>query len=152
MVMLSTADEHEDMNLAEDSCTGCHGEGDEGPRFKDIHSGYDRTTDTAKGQKYAEVISVTIDSAVLDGDLLTVDFSVAANAKLPGLDVTAITPTLMVGLYGFDTNDYIVGADERLTDDNGDGKIDNKDQRALEYVVGTDHPRFTTVATAAPGK
>lgn len=146
MAMLSTDDEHEDMNLAEDSCTGCHGEDDEGPRFKDIHSGYDRTIYTAKGQKYSEVISVTIDSAVLDGALLTVDFSAAANAKLPGLDVTDITPTVMVGLYGFDTKDYLVGAHERLTDDNGDGKIDNKDQRALEYVVGTDHPRFTTVA------
>ena len=42
----------------------------------------------------------------------------------------------MVGLYGYDTKDFIIGAHERLTDDNGDGAIDSKDQRALEYVVG----------------
>jgi OmcA/MtrC family decaheme c-type cytochrome len=57
----------------------------------------------------------------------------------------------MVGLYGWDTKDYIIGPHERLTDDNGDGTIDSKDQRALEYVVGADHPRMKTVS-ASGGK
>lgn len=146
MALLSTSDEHEGMNLNEDSCTGCHGEEDEGPRFKDIHSGYDRAIYTASGQKYSEAISVTIDSAAFDGSQLTIQFSAHETPDLAGLDVATITPTVMVGLYGFDTKDYIIGAHERLSDDNGDGKIDNKDQRALEYVAGTEHPRFTTVA------
>ncbi len=34
----------------------------------------------------------------------------------------------MVGLYGYDTKDFIIGAHERLADDNADGVIDNKDQ------------------------
>lgn len=146
MAMLSTSDEHEGINLNEDSCTGCHGEGDEGPRFKDIHSGYDRVVYTSAGLKYADAISVTIDSATFDGNLLTIDFSAVETTDLPGLDVATITPTVMVGLYAFDTKDYLIGAHERLIDDNGDGKIDNKDQRALEYVVGTTNPRFTVVA------
>ncbi len=57
----------------------------------------------------------------------------------------------MVGLYGWDTKDYIVGPHERLMDDNGDGTIDSKDGRALEYVVGEENPRFTTT-TAEGGK
>ena len=48
------------------------------------------------------------------------------------IDVANITPTVMVGLYGWDTKDFIVGPHERLTDDNGDGKIDSDDQRTLE--------------------
>ena len=62
-----------------------------------------------------------------------------------------ISPTVMVGLYGWDTKDYIIGPHERLIDDNADGTIDSSDQRTLEYVVGEEHPRFTTVA-AAGGK
>jgi OmcA/MtrC family decaheme c-type cytochrome len=57
----------------------------------------------------------------------------------------------MVGLYGYDTKDFIIGPHERLTDDNADGAIDSKDQRALEYVVGAEHPRVKTVS-AAGGK
>ncbi len=60
--------------------------------------------------------------------------------------MTTIIPTVMVGLYGFDTKDYIIGPHERLADDNGDGEIDRSDQRALEYEVGAEHPRFVTVA------
>ncbi len=75
----------------------------------------------------------------------------AASEDIEGLDVASISPSVMVGLYGWDTKDYIVGPHERLTDDNGDGTIDNNDQRTLEYVVGAEHPRFTTVS-AAGGK
>jgi OmcA/MtrC family decaheme c-type cytochrome len=53
----------------------------------------------------------------------------------------------MVGLYGWDTKDYLVGPHERLKDDNSDGTIDGSDNRALEYVVGEEHPRFTTVSS-----
>jgi OmcA/MtrC family decaheme c-type cytochrome len=63
-----------------------------------------------------------------------------------GLDVTTITPTVLIGLYGYDTKDYVIGPHERLSDDNGDGTIDNNDRRALEYVVGEEHPRFATVS------
>ncbi len=36
-------------------------------------------------------------------------------------------------------------------DDNGDGTIDSKDGRALEFVVGEENPRFTT-GSAEGGK
>ncbi|UCC64780.1 MAG: hypothetical protein JSV36_06995, partial [Anaerolineae bacterium] len=54
----------------------------------------------------------------------------------------------MVGLYGWDTKDYIIGPHERLFDDNNDGEISRAsgDQRALEAEVGAEHPRVTTVS------
>jgi OmcA/MtrC family decaheme c-type cytochrome len=59
-----------------------------------------------------------------------------------------MVPTVMVGLYGWDTKDYIIGPHERLFDDNGDGEISRAsgDERALEYEVGAEHPRATTVS------
>ena len=55
-------------------------------------------------------------------------------------------PTVLVGLYGWDTKDFIVGVHERLIDDNGDGKINSDDQRTLEFEVGAEHPRMKTVS------
>ena len=121
------------------------------PAFSQIHTGYDKVIYTADGQKYSDAVKVTIDSASLSGNKLNIKFSAAENPDLAGIDVAKISPTVLVGLYGWETKDYLVGPHERLTDDNGDGKIDSSDARALEYVVGAKHPRFTTVS-AANGK
>ncbi len=116
--------------------------------FSEIHTGYDKVIYTADGLKYSDAISVTIDSASFDGTNLNIKFSAAESPDLAGLDVADIVPTVMVGLYGWDTKDYIIGPHERLFDDNGDGEISSSsgDQRTLEYEVGAEHPRFTTVS------
>jgi hypothetical protein len=106
---------------------------------------------TADGKKYSENVTVKIDSASIASNKLNIKFSATRSASLSGLDVTKITPTVLVGLYGYDTKDYIIGPHERLSDDNKDGVIDSKDARALEYVVGTDTARMKTVS-AADGK
>jgi OmcA/MtrC family decaheme c-type cytochrome len=138
---------HDAMNLDTENCTRCH-KGGSVPAFNEIHSGYDKAIYTASGQRYSDAIVVTIDSASMAGNIVTFKFSAAESPDLAGLDVANIAPTVLVGLYGYDTKDYIIGPHERLTDDNGDGKIDSKDQRALEYVVGQNHARFTTVSAA----
>ena len=148
-VALSTIippDLHGSMDLATTDCTTCHAEGGLAPSFKQIHSGYDKAIYTADGMRYSDAVTVTVDSASFADNKLTFKFSAVESPDLEGIDTTTITPTVMVGLYGYDTKDYIVGPHERLVDDNGDGTIDNKDQRALEYVVGEEHPRFTTVS------
>jgi OmcA/MtrC family decaheme c-type cytochrome len=142
---------HGSLDLNTVDCTTCHGEGKGAPTFSQIHTGYDKAIYTADGMKYSEAISVTIDSASFDGTMLNIQFSAGESPDLEGLDAAAITPTVMVGLYGWDTKDFIIGAHERLNDDNGDGTIDSSDQRALEYEVGAEHPRYTTVS-AAGGK
>lgn len=90
------------------------------------------------------MISVTIDSATFDGSMLTFGFSAAQNQELDGVDTSMITPTAMVGLYGWDTKDFLIGAHERLFDDNADGVIDRSDLRTLEAEVGEEHPRMVT--------
>jgi OmcA/MtrC family decaheme c-type cytochrome len=141
-------DTHGTMDLATTDCTLCHGEGKAAAGLSGIHTGYDKAIYTADGVRYSDAISVTVDGADFDGDNLTVQFSAVESTDLEGLDVADIAPTVLVGLYGWDTKDYIIGPHERLFDDNGDGTIDRNDLRAVEYVVGEDHPRFTTVSAA----
>jgi OmcA/MtrC family decaheme c-type cytochrome len=138
---------HASMDLNTVDCTSCHTKGGAAPAFSEIHTGYDKVIYTAAGQKYSEAISVTIDSASFDGSMLNIKFSAAESPDLDGLNVADIVPTVLVGLYGWDTKDFIIGPHERLFDDNGDGTIgDSGDQRTLEYVAGAEHPRFTTVS------
>jgi OmcA/MtrC family decaheme c-type cytochrome len=139
----------EGHDLAAD-CSACHGDGKAAPAFNAIHTGYNKVIYTADGKKYSDVIKVSIDKASFAENKLTFSFSATSSEDL-GLDVKTISPTVMVGLYGWDTKDYIIGPHERLKDDNGDGTIDNKDGRALEYAIGEENPRFTTVS-AADGK
>ncbi|MBW7882518.1 MAG: hypothetical protein H3C34_07765 [Caldilineaceae bacterium] len=146
LTTLVTPEDHEDMDLNTEDCTTCHGSRKKAPGFTDFHTGYDKVIYTADGLKYSDAISVTIDSASFDGSSLTIEFSAAESPDLEGLDVADISPTVLVGLYGYDTKDYIIGPHERLYDDNNDGTIDRNDQRALEFTVGEEHPRLTTVA------
>ncbi|MEJ2211340.1 MAG: hypothetical protein P8129_20190, partial [Anaerolineae bacterium] len=138
---------HESLDLETTDCSMCHSEGGAASPFSEIHTGYDKIIYTADGVRYSDVISVTIDSADFDGDMLDVQFSAVETEDLDGIDVADTVPTVMVGLYGWDTKDYIIGPHETLFDDNGDGDISRDgDFRALEYEVGTDHPRFETVS------
>jgi OmcA/MtrC family decaheme c-type cytochrome len=132
------------------ACNVCHTAGPTGiaPPFSEIHNGYDTTIynpDTL-GVKYSENVTVTIDSASFadNTNTLTIEFSAAGTSG--SLDSADIVPTVLVGLYGWDTKDYYVGPHERNFDDNGDGVVDRNDERNLEYDVGTVHPRFTTVS------
>jgi OmcA/MtrC family decaheme c-type cytochrome len=143
------ADEHEDMDLNTEECSDCHYEGADEGSFRDMHSGYDDIVYTADGVRYSEAISVTITEASFDGTKLSVSFVAGESPDLEGVDATMITPTVLVGLYGYDTKDFIIGAHERLIDDNGDGAVDRSDQRVLEFEVGAEHPRMTTVSAEA---
>ena len=128
-------------------CAGCHKADNSfgAPVFSDIHSGYDKKIYVADGTRYSDIFTATVDSATLASNILTVKFSVTKATGAPAA-VTAVAadvvPTLMVGLYGYDTKDYLVGPHERDADNN----------RLLEFAVNgtTVNPRFETV-TAANG-
>jgi OmcA/MtrC family decaheme c-type cytochrome len=130
-------------------CNGCHEVGGIAGTalFSDIHTGYDVTIYAdAAGTKYSDIFVVTIDNASFAGNTLTIEFSATGSGN--GLTEADIAPTVLVGLYGWDSKDYYVGPHERDFDDNGDGSVTSADQRNLEYVVGrTNHPRFTTVSS-----
>jgi OmcA/MtrC family decaheme c-type cytochrome len=140
---------HDSMDLDTTDCASCHSEAGIAPVFSEIHSGYDKQVYTADGVKYSDAVVITIDDASVANDVVTIQFSAAETTDLAGIDVEDIAPTVMVGMYGWDTKDYIIGPHERLVDDNNDGEISRSsgDQNALEYEAGDDdHPRGTTVS------
>ncbi len=142
---------HDSMDLAKTDCTTCHGTGKSAPAFKAIHTGYDKLIYTDTGVRYSSAISVTITSAAFADNKLNVKFSAGESPDIKGVDVSMITPTVLIGLYGWDTKDFIIGPHERLVDDNKDGVLDSKDSRNLEAVIGAKDARITTVS-AAGGK
>jgi OmcA/MtrC family decaheme c-type cytochrome len=140
---------HGAMDLDTTDCASCHSETGFAPVFSEIHTGYDEAIYTAEGVRYSDAVVVTIDDASVDDYVVTFEFS--ATSDITGIDVEDIEPTVMVGMYGWDTKDYIIGPHERLIDDNGDGAISRSsgDDRALEMSVGDeDFPRGTTVSAA----
>ena len=140
---------HGNMDLETVDCTSCHkAEGGSAPAFNKIHTGYDKVIYAAPDQKYSDAIVVTIDEASVADNKLTIKFSAAEDPDIAGIDAADIVPTVMVGMYGWDTKDFIIGPHERLVDDNGDNVLDSNDSRNLEYTLGTDHPRFTTVSAS----
>ena len=132
-------------------CSNCHSAGRIAPAFSEVHTGYNKMIYAAADLKYSDAIVVTIDDASVADNKLTIKFSAAEVTDLAGIDVADIAPTVLVGMYGWDTKDFIIGPHERLVDDNNDGEIASGDQRTLEYEVGAEHPRAMTVS-AADGK
>ncbi|OGA19936.1 MAG: hypothetical protein A3H32_16725 [Betaproteobacteria bacterium RIFCSPLOWO2_02_FULL_63_19] len=118
-------------------CTICHkASGGAAPSFKTIHlGGYDPKIYSADGVRYSDTFKVAIDSASFANNKLT--FSFSATGTLGSLSAANITPTVMVGLYGYDSKDFIVAAH---------GSTGGK--RNLEYKWGDGNPRFTPVSAA----
>jgi OmcA/MtrC family decaheme c-type cytochrome len=142
-------DTYEDVSIG---CNTCHTDAG-GAAFSSIHTGYDPIiyTDDNDGTKISEDITVSIDSAALNGYILSVAFSATGTANGGSLDSADIMPGVLIGLYGQATKDYLVGPHARDVD--GD--------RNLEFdVVGsaggtdwtTDHPRLAVdAANSTPG-
>ena len=129
---------HSGMDLNTQNCAGCHRDGGLAPAFKRIHTGYDPVIYAdALGTRYSDVFTVSIDDASLAGNILTIKFSAKKNVDKTKLGASNIIPTVMVGLYGYDTKDFIVGPHGRDADKN----------RFLEFPIDgkTTNPRFTVV-------
>jgi OmcA/MtrC family decaheme c-type cytochrome len=127
------------MDLNTEDCASCHTEGGDAPSFSELHSGYDKHIYAdATGIRYSDVFSVTVDAADFTDNVLTIDFSATKNADITDLNPADIIPTVMVGLYGYDTKDFIVSPHSRDADDN----------RLLEFQINgeTTNPRFTVVS------
>ena len=136
------------------ACNVCHSVAGGLPVFSTIHTGYDKAIYAAADQKYSDAITVSIDNATLNGYDVTIEIS--ANGTAGGLDSANIVPALLVGLYGYDTKDFIVNGHDRW-DSNCNGTIsrNDNDQPIGEYVVGDEvagcpNPYFTLVSEA-PG-
>lgn len=132
---LSTVVPH---NIPTAECNTCHAAGNIGPTFTAIHAGYNPMIYAANGDKYADKITASVDSATLTGNVLDIKLSAAGTAGT--LKAVDVVPTVMVSFYGYDTKDYIVS--NHTSDANG---------KKMEKVIGTANPLFTEVATGTPG-
>jgi len=119
-------------------CNSCHN-GSIAVSISSIHNGYDPEIYDAAGNRYADAFPVTVDAASFDAatNVLTFEFSATEAIPNPDFDPADIVPQVLIGLYGYNTKDFIVYGHERV-----DGVAQ------LEYNVdGTNaNPRFTTVA------
>lgn len=132
------------------TCNGCHKVGGAGPEFSEIHLGYDPEIYSAEGVKWSDATTVSIDSVSYDA--LNYDLTIGLSADGP-LDVT---PAILIGLYGWDTSQYIVNGHDRW-DANGNGTISrgDGDPPKGEYVIGEvfdePNPYWTLEAGTIPG-
>jgi len=96
------------------TCTTCHSvAGGAASVFSVYHTGYDKIIyGDAAGTKYSAAITVTIDNASFVDNTNTLTFGFHATGSLGGLSSANIVPTVLVGLYGFDTKDYLFGPHE----------------------------------------
>jgi OmcA/MtrC family decaheme c-type cytochrome len=135
-----------DMTL---TCTTCHGDPavPTALAFDELHTGYDVRISDASGQKYGDLYTVSIDQVTLNGDLLTVNFT---------SNDAAITPELLVSLYGWDSKHFIIGSHTR---DGSDLCFNSRSGTTagcdMEYVPessgGSANPLFTEDPASVPG-
>jgi OmcA/MtrC family decaheme c-type cytochrome len=99
---------HADYGNTNPTCTvNCHGSA--APSFKTLHPGFDKVIYADAATRYNKLFAVVIDSAALTRNTLNVKFHATED---PGSSVAEnpddIVPTLLVGLYGWDTKDFYV--------------------------------------------
>jgi OmcA/MtrC family decaheme c-type cytochrome len=150
---------HSNVDLETQECNVCHSVGGQiGPLFSKLMPGYDPLIYADnEGTKYSEIFHAKIDSAEYADNILTVSFHFEEDAVVvnpTAFSVTDINPYLMVGLYGYDTKDFIIDGHARTSDTNGDGVIsrqsgDASDLEATIISETSDNPRFTI--DSAPG-
>jgi OmcA/MtrC family decaheme c-type cytochrome len=116
------------------NCFSCHTPTSGLSTFTDFHTGYDKLIYTDNGVKYSSAITVTIDNVSFVDNTNTLSFGFHATGSAGGLSATNIRPTVLVGLYAFDTKDYLFGPHEseggrRLLEFNIDNTSNNNSTR-----------------------
>ena len=113
-------------NVTATPCNNCHKDpaaGGIGKTFSQIHTGYDPKIYDTAGEKYADGIAVSIDSATYTAAANTIDIAFSATGSVGGLNATDIVPTVQVALYGYNTKDFIASNHDRDADGNRLGEF-----------------------------
>ncbi|MDH4192175.1 MAG: hypothetical protein OEW21_18460, partial [Betaproteobacteria bacterium] len=141
-------------NLRTTNCSSCHSTAaGAAPTFTALHNGgRDEKIYASDGTRYSDTFLVTVDSASIASNVLSLSFSATGSVTVGGNTMAAATivPTILVGLYGYDTKDFIVAAHGYDSADPATRK------RNLEYVwdsTASTNPtnRFTQVSKATDG-
>jgi OmcA/MtrC family decaheme c-type cytochrome len=128
-------------------CTNCHNAAGSLPVFSAIHTGYDKVIYGVPGTKYSTDITVTIDNVSFVDNTNTLTFGFQATGSLGGLSSASITPTVLVGLYGFDTKDYLFGPHESYPQSYPDNALRGK--RYLEFNTDPNASASTKASNSA---
>jgi len=118
-------------------CNTCHSAAAAfAPVFSAIHTGYDtKIYGDATGTKYSTAISTTIDNVSYADNTNTLSFVVSATGSLgvggQAASSANMVPSVLVGLYGYDTKDYLFGPHE------SEG---SPSKRLLEFSTATPAP------------
>lgn len=98
-----------------------------GPSSRTIHSGgYDPKIYTSTGEKYSTAMTADVGAVSFDSATNKLNIKLTAKGTQGSLAASNITPTFLVGLYGYDSKDFLVAAHGTNADK----------QRNLEYVWG----------------
>ena len=127
------------------TCTTCHSvAGSAASVFSVYHTGYDKIIyGNATGTKYSTAITVTIDNVSYVDNTNTLQFGFhAAGGSFGGVNSANIVPTILVGLYGFDTKDYLFGPHE------SEG---SPSKRLLEFSTATPAPANNSTRITVTG-
>lgn len=123
------------------TCSVCH-DGGAAPKFSKLHTGgYDPKIYASDGTRYSTSFVFNSSTVTFDAATNVLDVKFSATGTVGSLKASSIVPTVMVGLYGYGTKDFIVAAHGSDSDGN----------RLLEYKFGGTNPRFTEVATGVAG-
>ena len=129
------------------ACNVCHRDpaaGGFAPRFSAIHTGYDtKIYGDAIGTKYSTAIITTIDNASYVDNTNILTFGFHATGTLGGLSSANIVPTILVGLYGYDTKDFLFGPHE------SEG---SPSRRLLEFSTATPAPSNNSTSHNGNGR
>jgi OmcA/MtrC family decaheme c-type cytochrome len=112
------------------TCNGCHNDGGAGPDFSEVHPGYISAIYSDENVKWSDDITVSVDGATWDPINYDLTFDISAQGS------TEIVPEVLIGLYGWDTNQMIVNGHDRY-DSNGNGTIGRN-----EDAEGHDWPKL----------
>ncbi|MGE4267897.1 MAG: hypothetical protein AB7F25_10725 [Deferribacterales bacterium] len=99
---------HPTLSVSSAACnTSCHQDGS-GVEFDTIHTGYNSTIYKDGTTKYADNITITVDSASYNSTTKALTFQFTAAATNSVADMTAMVPTVLISGYGYDTKNFIV--------------------------------------------
>ena len=127
-------------------CLDCHGTSNVEPGLVDIHDGYNPMIYAAPGVKYSSIFAASVDTATYDSTTHVLDFTFSATKTDPTsattLAVTDMTPSVEIGLYGYDTQNFLVSPHNKDID------TARNLEAQITAVGDTSCPRITVVAAA----
>ncbi len=113
-----TWDLYSNAATAAPACNGCHSASGSAPVFSAIHTGYNSVIyANTSGLKYSDAYTAAITAASYDSatNVISATLTVTENTAVAGYTVDSVKPVVYFAPYGYDTKDFILGAQNQDT-------------------------------------